>query len=107
MTPWRREINVTIVDFVEAWWPSVQGILEPLGVSAHFRRSPVDHADVGCHLLLRRGEAEAEVLAWASGMADFNILVPGGAHVIEHFEDARHPDVLGRLLSRLVAAVLR
>src|SRR5687767_188490 len=100
-------MSMSVPDFVEALWISVQPIIAAAAIATHVRRSPLDgRPDSSCHVLLRRGAAEIELLAWESGMADVNSMPVVGPINMEHFDDIRSPEALGGLLSRLAAMAL-
>jgi hypothetical protein len=90
-----------VLDFVEAWWLSVRAILEAAGVVVHFERSPGDILNPSCHLNLRHGELEADLLVWDSGDAELAIVKADGSLHQKHFDDIRNPQDLGEALSRL------
>ena len=99
----RREISMTVVDFVEAWWLSIRGLLESAGVDCHFERSPGDRLNPSCSLNLRRSQLEADVLVWESGEAELVMVELDGSVDQQLFEDIRNVRDLGAILSKCAA----
>ncbi len=96
---------MNLLDFVEAWWLSVQSLLEAIGVVGKFERSPNNRPNPSCVLNLRRNELEADLLVWDSGEAELAIVEAGGSINQQHFDDIRTPPNLSSILSNLVYSV--
>jgi hypothetical protein len=96
-------MNMTILDFIEAWWLSVQALLESGGVVCHFERSPDSRLNPSCSLNLRRNEIEADLLVWESGEVELSVMEADGTVKQQHFDDIRRQPDLGVVLSQLTA----
>ncbi len=93
---------MSLVDFVEAWWISVQSLLEAAGMVGRFERSPIDRSNPSCTLSFRRNGQEADLLVWESGEAELATIERGGTTDQQHFDDVRTPSTLGMILSRCI-----
>jgi hypothetical protein len=93
---------MNLLDFMEAWWLSVQPLLEAKGVVGRFERSPIDRSYPSCTFNLRRNELEADLLVWESGEAELATMEPGGSINQQHFDNMRTVAELSAILSRLV-----
>ena len=91
---------MNLIDFLEAWWFSLQPFFKSAGVTCHFERSPTDRANLSCALNFRRDMQEADLLIWESGEAEFGTIELDGSTNQQHFDDVRTPSELGALLSR-------
>src|SRR5689334_9889057 len=99
----RREVIVSVVDFIEAWWLSVRALVESTGVIGRFERSATNRPNPSCALNLRRNALETDLLVWESGEAELAVVELDGSVTQQHFEDIRKQPDLGMVLSRLVA----
>lgn len=93
---------MNIVDAMEAWWLSVQPLLEAEGVVGSFMRSATDILNPSCAVNLRRNEREADLIVWESGEAELAMVEPGGSINEQHFDDMRTVAELSTILSRLM-----
>ena len=91
-----------ILDFVEAWWLSVQPLLATADVGMVFERCSGDELEDCCTLNLRRGESERNLQVWASGRAELTI-VEVGSNIQKRFEDIRNVRELGKSLARMTS----
>jgi hypothetical protein len=91
---------MSLIDFLEVWWFSLQPVFKAAGVICTFERSPTNRANLSCALNFRRDMQEADLLVWESGEAEFNTIDPDGSTNQQHFDDVRTPSKLGALLSR-------
>src|ERR1700753_592015 len=66
----RDAVAMSLIDFLETWWLSIQPLFESVGVIGRFERSPVDRPNPSCALNLRRKESETDLLLWESGEAE-------------------------------------
>lgn len=96
---------MNILDFVEAWWRSVQALLESVGVVGRFERSAGSVLNPSCTINLRRDALEADLVVWDSGEAELAVTGVDGAVSQEHFDDLRNPHSMAAVLSRMVKAV--
>lgn len=97
---------MTILDFIEAWWISVERLLGISGVAGKFERSPVDRLNPSCSLNLRRGDLEVDLLVWESGEAELATVAPDGSIQQKHFDDVRKDKNLGEILLRAAELAL-
>lgn len=97
---------MSLIDFLEAWWLSVQPFFKAAGVICRFERSPTDRAKLSCALNFRRDMQEADLLVWESGEAEFGTIEADGSTNQQHFDDVRTPSELGALLSRCLHVVV-
>lgn len=93
---------MNLVDFIEAWWLSVQPIFETAGAISRFERSPIDRLNSSCALNIRRDKQEADLLVWASGEAEFTTIGRDGSANQQHFDDLHTPSALGMILLRCI-----
>lgn len=98
-------MSMNILDFIEAWWTFRQANMEASGVTARFERSPNDRLNPSCSLNLRRGQLEADLVAWESGDAELGVVGAGGLVSQTHFDDLRNQEDLSAVLSRLIGHV--
>jgi hypothetical protein len=91
---------MSLIDFLEAWWLSVQPFFKAAGVICRFERSPTNRPNLSCALNFRRDMQEADLLVWESGEAEFGTIEPDGSTNQQHFDDVRTPSELGTVLSR-------
>lgn len=96
---------MSLIDFLEVWWLSVQHFFEVAGVNGRFERSPTNRPKPSCALNLRRGVQEVDLLVWESGEAEFAAIKPDGSTDQHHFDDVRTPSTLSTLLSRCLRLV--
>ncbi len=90
---------MSLIDFLEAWWLSVQPFFKAAGVICRFERSRTDRAKLSCALNFRRDMQEADLLVWESGEAEFGTIEADGSTNQQHFDDVRTPSALGTILS--------
>ncbi len=91
---------MSLIDFLEAWWLSVQPFFKAAGVICRFERSPTDRPKLSCALNFQRDKQEADLLVWESGEAEFGTIERDGSTDQRHFDDIRTPSELGAVLSR-------
>ena len=96
---------MSLVDFMEVWWLSIQPLLQAAGIVARFNRSPIDRPKPSCSLNLRRNKVEADLVVWESGEAELATIDRDGSSNQQHFDDLRIPPELSVVLSRMVALV--
>lgn len=96
---------MNILDFVEAWWNSVQELLEAVGVAGRFERSAASVLNPSCSINLRRDALETDLVVWESGEAELAVTSADGIVSQEHFDDLRDLRSLASILSRMVKAV--
>ena len=94
---------MSLVDFMETWWLSLQPLLEAAGIVGRFERSPLDRPNPSCALNLRRLEVEADLVVWDSGEAELATMERDGSTNQQHFDDIRIPPNLSVILSRVVS----
>lgn len=95
-----------MLDFIEAWWSSVQLLLKKEGITGRFERSPMDRLNPSCNLHLCRGELEVDLIVWDSGEAELATMGLSQSLEQQHFDDIRKQPELGIVLSRLTAFML-
>lgn len=91
---------MNVLDVVEIWATSVERLVGSVGGSIAVRRSPGDRLNDSIHVVIVRGDQEAEVILWESGEADF-ARVDGDSVAQQHFENAV-ADGLGPILRQLL-----
>jgi hypothetical protein len=96
---------MSLVDFMEVWWLSIQPLLQAAGVAAHFNRSPIDRPKPSCSLNLRRNKVEADLVVWESGEAELATVDRDGSTKQQHFDDLRIPRELSVVLSDMISLV--
>jgi hypothetical protein len=94
---------MSVGDFMEAWWLSLQPLLEAAGVIGHFERSPLNRPNPSCALNLRRHQVEADLVVWDSGEAELAAVEHDGSTSQQHFDDIRIPPNLSVILTRVVS----
>jgi hypothetical protein len=97
---------MNILDCVETWLSSLRSILEAAGVAVRFERTVDQRPKASVALNLRRGTAEADLVVWESGEADFSTIDDDGATTQEHFDSLLDSVKLASVLSR-VATLMR
>jgi hypothetical protein len=94
---------VSILDVLAIWVASIDQLVNRAAGSVTFRRSPGDRLNDSAHVVIARGDQEAELILWESGEAEF-ARVDGAAVDQQHFDDiVEHGlgSVLGKLLEVL------
>ena len=94
---------MSILDVLAIWVASIDQLVSTAGGSVTFRRSPGDRLNDSAHVVIARGDQEAELILWESGEAEY-ARVDGDAVDQQHFDDiVVHGlgSVLGRLLEVL------
>ena len=72
----------------------------------HFQRSPVDRPNPSCVVNLRRGNHEADLLAWESGEGDLAVVgAAGSAPAIEHHDNLKNDERLSAVLVMMLQAI--
>ena len=94
---------MSLVDFMEAWWLSLQPLLESAGIVGRFERSPLNRPNPSCALNLRRLDVEADLVVWDSGEAELATMERNGSTNQQHFDDIRVPPNLSIILSSVVS----
>ena len=94
---------MNVLDFIEAWWVSVESILKAAGVVARFERSPPGRLNSSCNLNLRRGAQETDLSVWDSGEAELSVVEVDGSVSQKHYDDIRNRQDLGKVLLRLIS----
>jgi len=92
-----------ILDFIEAWWGSLQLVFESAGVAARFERSPGSRPNSSCTLNLRQGRLETDLVVWESGEAELAVVGPDGSILQTHFDDVRDRQELTRVFAQLAS----
>jgi hypothetical protein len=94
---------MSILDVLAIWVASIEQLVNRAAGSVTFRRSPGDRLNDSAHVVIARGDQEAELILWESGEAEY-ARVDGDAVDQQHFDDiVEHGlgSVLGRLLEVL------
>ena len=92
---------MTILDFIEAWWFSMEKLMEIHSVAGKFERSPVDRPNPSCSLNVHNCDLEVDLLVWESGEAELATAEQDGSIQQKHFDDIRTSLKLGEVLSRI------
>jgi hypothetical protein len=93
---------MNILDCVDAWWGSLQALLESTGVAGRFERSSASVLNPSCAINLQRGAREADLIVWESGEAELAVTDVDGSVSQEHFDDLRNPKDLATVLARMI-----
>jgi succinate dehydrogenase flavin-adding protein (antitoxin of CptAB toxin-antitoxin module) len=94
-----------ILDCVETWLRSLQGVFESAGVAVHFERTTDKRPKSSVVFNLRRGSTEADLVVWDSGEADLSTLEEDGSAKQEHFDSLLEPKDLALVLCRVAAMI--
>lgn len=94
--------KVILLDFIEVWARSLEGMLVSLGVNIE-SGSTQDAPKRSCYVVLRRGEIEAELLLWESGEGELGIVDASGVTTEQHL-DGVDIESLGEVLAGLLEA---
>lgn len=92
-------------EIIETWVASLTGILEARRITVSVLISDDQRPNPSCSLNLRRAEAEADLVLWASGEAELALSPDGEDVVLEHLEGLSSAPALGAVLGRMLAAV--
>jgi hypothetical protein len=95
--------KVTVLDVLAIWVASIERLVHASGGAITFRRSPGDRLNESAHVLISRGDQEAELILWESGEAEY-ARVDGDAVNQQHFDDVMEQG-LGSILQQLLEVV--
>jgi hypothetical protein len=94
---------MSVLDVLAIWVASIERLVAAAGGTVVFRRSPGDRLNDSAHVVIARGDREAELILWESQEAEYAQV--NGTSVIErHFDDIVEHGlglVLGQLLEVL------
>jgi hypothetical protein len=96
---------MTLLEFLENWFVSLEQFLAGRGIAGHLSRSPDDGRPKAFRgVSLKRGSVEGELLLWDTGEAELNLMPLGDVPSQEHLE-IEATAALAEALARLLAVV--
>lgn len=95
--------KVSVLDVLVIWVASIERLVVLAGGSVTFRRSPGDRLNDSAHVVIARGDQEAELILWESGEAEYT-RVDGDIVDQQHFDDVMSQG-LGSILGQLLEVV--
>jgi hypothetical protein len=97
---------VGVLDCVEIWWRSLQGLFASTGAIVRFDHSNSGRPNPSCVLNLRREGIEVDIVFWESGEAEFSRMESDGSVSQQHFDDLRDTKKLAAVLSGIISVLL-
>ena len=94
---------MSVLDLLAIWVASIERLVSSAGGSVSFGRSPGGRLNDSAHVVISRGDQEAELIVWASGEAEF-ARVDGDVAYQRHFDDVMSAG-LGLILGQLLEVV--
>ena len=93
-----------LIDFIEAWWISIQSLAAENGITANFQRSTGQRSKHSCSLNVRQAGEEVDLVFWQTGECELGFTDADGRLVLQHFDDVRAGTELGPLLAMCLKA---
>ena len=94
---------MSVLDLLAIWAVSIERLVSAAGGSVTFARSPGDRLNGSAHVVISRGDQEAELIIWESGEAEY-ARADGDAVDQKHYDEVVGAD-LGPILGRLLEVV--